>query len=373
MGRNYWPVFIIVAALASAATWRFSPQFGRRMPKSFRDQNRAFVGAVMGRGIDPRAVSADELAAIEEIGREFDAEMAADEKAAAVRAKAAKSSSAPRSLVRVQAPVAEAVSEPPPSVDTTKEIERAWDPGDVEPAAVSSSAAQKPVDVLDDVSEDAIAAADPDDPTPAQKGVRAVSQMDADWAVLRQTTLVERLDGAPLGRVKGGRFFVIERRFNSDDGLMLIGNFTPKKLDEPVQIPALSVYGFTGSPDRLSAHQRDCLRKYYELRGAAVERRAELAEASAKASPYLKPAADALREFRERAKKAERARDSDVNRKATYDLSALRAKVQELNRKHKAWKERHAGEMADPEKDAAYLKILEEQKAYAASITGLAF
>lgn len=372
MGRNYWPVFIIVAALASAATWRFSPQFGRRMPKSFRDQNRMLVGAVMGRGVDPKAVSATELAAIEEIGREFDEEMAADEKAAAARPKAAKPRSAPRGLVRVQAPVAEAVSEPPPAVDTTKEIETAWDPGDA--ASDSSSAsAEKPVDVLDDAAEDSIAAADPDDPTPAQKGVRAVSQMDADWAVLRQVTQVERLDGTPLGRVKGGRFFVIERRFNSDDGLMLIGNFTPKKLDMPVQIPALSVYGLTGSPDRLSAHQRDCLRKYYELRGAAIERRAELTEASAKASPYLKPAADALREFRERAKKAERAKDADVNRKATYDLSALRAKVQELNRKHKAWKERHAGEMADPEKDAAYAKIIEEQKAYAPSITGLAF
>lgn len=369
MGRNYWPVFIIVAALASAATWRFSPQFGRRMPKSFRDQNRMLVGAVMGRGVDPRAVSATELAAIKEIGREFDEEMAADEKAAAARPRAVRPGPAPRGLVRVQAPVAEAVSEPPPAVDTTKEIEAAWDPGDAAPA----SAAEKPVAVLEDAPENAIAAADPDDPTPAQKGVRAVSQMDADWAVLRQTTLVERLDGTPLGRVKGGRFFVIERRFNSDDGLMLIGNFTPKKLDAPVQIPALSVYGLTGSPDRLSAHQRDCLRKYYELRGAAIERKAELAASAAKASPYLKPAADALREFRERAKKAERAKDADVNRKAAYDLSALRARVQELNRKHKAWKERHAGEMADPEKDAAYAKILEEQKAYAASIAGLAF
>lgn len=371
MGRNYWPVFIVVAALASAATWRFSPQVGRRMPKSFRDQNRILVGAVMGHGVDPRAVSAAELAAIAEVGREFDEELAADEKAAAARPRAVKSGSAVRSVVRVRAPVTEAVAEPPPAVAEEKEAESAWDPGDVEPA--SASAAKKQVDVLGENSEGVAIAADPNDPSPAQKGVRAVSQMDADWAVLRQTTRVERLDGTPLGSVKGGRFFVIERRFNSDDGLMLIGNFTPKKLDAPVQIPALCVYGFTGSPDRLSACQRECLKRYYELRGAAVERSAELAASAAKGSPYLKPAADALREFRARAKRAEKAGDTDVGRKATYELSALRAKVQELNRKHREWKERHAGDMADPEKDAAYVKIIEEQKRFAAPIAGLAF
>ena len=94
---------------------------------------------------------------------------------------------------------------------------------------------------------------------------------------------------------------------------------------------------------------------------------------SAKKSPYLQGAADALRELRAREKEAKKLRnaDADTLRKTTYEISQLRVKVQELNQKHKEWKAEHAAELPDPEKDPAYLKIINRRRQYAGPIPGL--
>ena len=157
--------------------------------------------------------------------------------------------------------------------------------------------------------------------------------------------------------------------------MWLVGDFTPKGLGETVRVRAKSLHCFTGSPDLLSENQRKCLRMYYQLHGEAEKRKEEVLRDAAARSPYAADAAAAVAEFRDKAKEVEAAADSDgeAKRKATYELSQLRTKVQELNEKHKTWKSQHAAELPDPAKDSKYLKFLEDARQYAEPIAGMAF
>lgn len=212
------------------------------------------------------------------------------------------------------------------------------------------------------------------DDLPSRKGIEQADPERATWGVLRRNTIAMGLDGDPMGKVRGGRFFVIERRF-TEDGLKLVGNFTPLRLPRRAVLPAVNLYCFTGSPSSLSERQRKCLRMYYELMADAEELKEKLMrEASAK-SPYYKPAAEALAAFREKAAKAEKnsSHASETNRQATYELAQLRQKVQELNQKHKDWKVQHAAELPDPEQDPDYQMLLRSAKSYAKPIGGMTY
>lgn len=373
----YWPVFVGVAALATAATWRLAPSFGAKLSDSARFQIRRLVGVFMGRTPETGAgrsaflVSPDEMADIVAVNKAF-----AEEKTAA-EVKALDRTARP-SLRRVAAPITEAIASKRASEKAAESAADAvWSP-DAVAAPAPSVATATTVSVPSPTPTAAVSDGGvndppaPDDVPPARLGIAPTTPMDGDWCVLKQVTQIEKLDGTPLGTVKGGRMFLVERRFNSDDGLMLIGNFTPKPLSEPVQLAARNVVAFTGRPEKLSENQRNSLRKYYELRGQAEERRAELALADARKSPYLAAAVAALKELREKSEAAEKnARNAEAKRQATYDLATLRAKVQELNKKHRDWKAQHAAQQVDPDQDALYRELVNARRPYAAAIPGL--
>ena len=211
--------------------------------------------------------------------------------------------------------------------------------------------------------------------TPAQRGVRPVDAIHATWGVLTRMTPVEELDGSPIGNAPGGRFFKIEKTISTPSGLMVTGAFVPQKRQRNVRIPTDSICCLSGRPGFLSTNQQACLRKYYELTGEAEALKTRLALEIAKESPYLQSAADALRELRTKEKTVEKMRsaDADTLRKMTYEISQLRVKVHDLNQKHREWKEEHAAELPDPEKDPTYLEIIERRRRYAEAIPGLQF
>ena len=200
--------------------------------------------------------------------------------------------------------------------------------------------------------------------------VRPVDPIHAAWGVLTDITPVEGLDGTPIGNVSGGRFFKIEKTISTPSGLMIAGTFIPQKKQQVVRIPADKISSLSGVPGFLSTNQQVCLRKYYELTGEAEALKTKLMREAAKKSPYLQDAADALRELRAKEKSVEKMRsaDADTLRKTTYEISQLRVKVQELNQKHKEWKAEHAAELPDPEKDPAYLEIIDRRRRYAEAI-----
>ena len=215
---------------------------------------------------------------------------------------------------------------------------------------------------------------DPNRP-PAQRGVRPVDSIDAAWGVLTGITPVEDLDGKVVAKLPGGRFFMIKKTISTQSGPMLIGRFLPQKRPGDIRVSIGNVSCFSGLPSYLSTNQQNCLRMYYQLTGEAEKLKARLMLDAAKGSPYLKAAADALHELEEKEKSVEKLKkaDADTQRKATYELSQLRTKVEELNQKHKEWKEEHAAELPDPEKDPAYIELLRQREKYREPIKDLLF
>ena len=307
MGKYFWPLFIAVVALSCAAVWRFVPDVRERVC-SVVDSAAAFLGRDKR---DPPGEAA---------------------------------------LVPLQDPDAVVASCDPPG-------EAARQAPDAD--------AQKRVPPVRRVL-------DPNRP-PAERGVRPVDPIHAAWGVLTGITPVEKLDGSPIGNVPGGRFFKIEKTISTPSGLMVVGTFIPNKTQRTVRIPVEKISSFSGVPGFLSTNQQVCLRKYYELTGEAEALKAKLMREAAKGSPYLQDAANALRELRAKEKAVEKMRSADVDtlRKTTYEISQLRVKVQELNKKHKEWKAEHAAELSDLEKDPAYLEIIGRRRRYAEAIPGL--
>lgn len=383
MGKQYGPVFIIVAALSTALVWRFAPLAGEKLPPNVRSSIRPFVAFCIGRGPESADVTADDLADIAAVNKTFDEAPDAAIANAAFKASGAKLPPDPRPKRSKPAPAID-----PNKVDPTpktvapvvSEIEVSAKPVVEQPAAVALPKDGPDFDPNADDKPVAGAAGSAAATTPrrlAKRGiVRATLSEDGDpvsWCVLKQVTPIESLDGKALGTVKGGRFFIIERRFADDHGgMMLVGNFTPRKLPQTVQLPASAVVGFTGKPENLTEEEDNALRDYYELNGSAEECKAKIIADASKRSPYFQPAVDALAALRARARQVEdRTKASDANRKATYELSQLKMKVQELNRKHKEWKELHASEFPPPETDPVYQGIRAKMREHAKVIADL--
>ncbi len=320
MKKCILPILIIAASLGAALAWKFCPAFRARLP----------------------AARASVTSAIERV------------KSAGGELRGRGSSLSTES-------VAPSASEPATPVVRELPSERP-----AAPMASKTTAPRAPASAANATAAE--------DELPSLLGVTQEDPMRAPWGVLWQVTEVETPSGVSKGKVAGGRFFLVESRKRTSGGLMLVGNFTPKKLDEPVCVPAASLRCFTGSPDLLSARQRECLRKFYELRAEAEEYKAKLMRENASRSPFFKAAGEAVKEFRARAKAIESGSlDMDAKRKATYELSSLRAKVQELNAKHKAWKEAHKKELPDPEKNPVYREMLSRGDQYVDPIDGMAF
>ena len=313
MGKYFWPIYVAVASVSCALVWRFAPAIGVRLPPAVR--------ARICNAVDTTIAS-------------FSGRVVAQERG---------SPDAPE-------------QEPDLSDVVAQERES--------PEAVAQQ--------RDPPRSKGALALDPNRP-PAERGVRPVDPIHAAWGVLTGITPVERLDGSLIGNVPGGRFFKIEKTISTPSGLMVTGTFIPKKRPQTVRIPAEKISSFSGVPGFLSTNQQVCLRKYYELTGEAEELKAKLMREAAKKSPYLQDAADALRELRAKEKSVEKMRsaDADTLRKTTYEISQLRVRVQELNQKHKEWKAEHAAELPDPEKDPAYLEIIDRRRRYAEAIPGL--
>ena len=314
MGKYFWPVFVALVALSCAAIWRFVPDVRERICRVV-DSIRG--GDAVAQERDPPGEAAQP----------------------------------------VQAPDAVAASCDPPG--------EAAPPPDQGTNAVAASCAPPR-------GKSVRRALDPNRP-PAERGVRPVDPIHAAWGVLTDITPVEGLDGTPIGNVSGGRFFKIEKTISTPSGLMVAGTFIPQKKQQVVRVPADKISSLSGVPGFLSTNQQVCLRKYYELTGEAEALKVKLMREAAKKSPYLQDAADALRELRAKEKSVEKMRsaDADTLRKTTYEISQLRVKVQELNQKHKEWKAEHAAELPDPEKDPAYLEIIDRRRRYAEAIPGL--
>jgi hypothetical protein len=333
MGKNFGPLFIIVPALGAAAIWTQTPRFVTALPEGLRAAFRSYVRQAQGLG---------------DLGEQVAAQTEGKDKPVQLLG----GTTAPATDTPVAGTVPAAT--PPPAAT---------------PAPGASPIAAKPP-------------APPEAPrapfaSPADnKGVKVVNTSSADWGVLMRSTPIQALDEKPLGTASGGRFFVIERRARSGGGKVFIGNFTPKRLSQPVQIDSRHALSLSGSPDDLSTAQLHALKMYYQLRGEAIDYLDEVRRTKGDcASPLYKKLVEAerIRDFRDKELKQMSGLKGDQRAVELEELEKLKRKAADLRAQHEDWKRAHAAQIADPTRDPHYQGLVREYRRYAGDLpAGLA-
>ena len=333
MGKNFWPLFVIAAALGAAAIWTQTPRYVTALPEGLRAAFRSYVRQAQGLG---------------DLGEQITAQTEEKDK-----------------------PVQLLGGTTAPATDT--------------PAAGTTTSTRPPPAATPAPSATPIAAAPPPPPeaprapfaSPADnKGVKVVNTSSADWCVLMRNTPIQTLDEKPLGTASGGRFFVIERRARAGGGKVFIGNFTPKRLSQPVQIDSRHALSLSGSPDDLSTAQLHALKMYYQLRGEAIDYLDEVRRTKGDcASPIYKKLVEAerIRDFRDRELKQMSGLKGDQRAVELEELEKLKRKAADLRAQHEGWKRAHAAQIADPTRDPHYQGLVREYRRYAGDLpAGLA-
>ena len=334
MGKNFWPLFIIVAALGAAAIWTQTPRYVTTLPEGLRAAFRSYVRQAQGLG-DIK----EQVAAQTEVK---------DKPVQLLGGTTAPATDTPTAAGTGTSTPPPPAATPAPSVAP---IAAAAQPPPETPRATFASPADN-------------------------KGVKVVNTSSADWCVLMRSTPIQTLDEKPLGIASGGRFFVIERRARSGDGKVFIGNFTPKRLSQPVQIDSRHALGLSGSPDDLSTAQLHALKMYYQLRGEAIDYLEEVrATKGDGASPLYKKLVEAerIRDFRDKELKQMSGLSGDQRAVELEELEKLKRKAADLRAQHEEWKRAHAAQIMDPTQDPHYQVLVREYRRYVSDLpAGLA-
>lgn len=321
MGKNFWPLFIIAAALSAAAIWTQTPRYVTVLPEGLRAAFRSYVRQAQGLG---------------DLGEQVAAQT--EEKNKPVQLLGGTTAAATPPPTATPAPSASPIAAKPPA-----------------PPEAPRAPFASPAD---------------------NKGVKVVNTSSADWCVLMRSTPIQTLDEKPLGTASGGRFFVIERRARSGGGKVFIGNFTPKRLSQPVQIDSRHVLSLSGSPDDLSTAQLHALKMYYQLRGEAIDYLDEVRRTKGDcASPIYKKLVEAerIRDFRDKELKQMSGLKGDQRAVELEELEKLKRKAADLRAQHEGWKRAHAAQIADPTRDPHYQGLVREYRRYAGDLpAGLA-
>lgn len=321
MGKNFWPLFIIAAALSAAAIWTQTPRYVTVLPEGLRAAFRSYVRQAQGLG---------------DLGEQVAAQT--EEKNKPVQLLGGTTAPATPPPTATPAPSASPIAAKPPA-----------------PPEAPRAPFASPAD---------------------NKGVKVVNTSSADWCVLMRSTPIQTLDEKPLGTASGGRFFVIERRARSGGGKVFIGNFTPKRLSQPVQIDSRHALSLSGSPDDLSTAQLHALKMYYQLRGEAIDYLDEVRRTKGDcASPIYKKLVEAerIRDFRDKELKQMSGLKGDQRAVELEELEKLKRKAADLRAQHESWKRAHAAQIADPTRDPHYQGLVREYRRYAGDLpAGLA-
>ncbi len=334
MGRNFWPLFTIVAALGAAAVWTQTPRYVTMLPDGLRRAFRAYVRQAQGLGTTLREKGSFPKQ-VDEVDPVSDGTVA---------------STPPPAPQQTPPPT----PQPPGAASVPKIQPAATRPAETArtPAAPAAHRFASPADA---------------------KGVHPVNVPSADWCVLMRNTPISALDEKPLGNAPGGRFFLIERRARTvnGQGTTLIGNFTPKRLSQPVQINSLNVLCLSGSPDDLTTAQLHALKMYYQLRGEALEYLDEVRRTKGdSASPFYRKLAEAerIRDFRAKELAQMKTLRGDQRAVEMEELEKLKRKAADIRAQHEGWKRANSAQISDPTRDPHYQELVREYRRYAGGL-----
>ena len=348
--RIFWPVFLAVALLSIVAMWFVAPAFRTSVPEGLRSNWANGWATLKGMDIDNPVRVQD--------GNDGD---------------------------ESTAEVAVAEPQPQPSASPSPRAVPARRPESTasRPSASAEQEAQTPV--AQTAAQDD---PEPYDPIPSTLGIMQTDYRDATWGIVNAVTPYKSLaDGEVLGNAGVGTVFLVEQRQPAGGGgAEFVGNFRNHRLDEPVVISAANIYCFKGSYDSLNARQKAALTSYYKARAEAERIKRDILKESGSKSPYFAKAVAAKAKWDEMVKTTEELEvalrtDKHANASQIRDklarmkgeMAVLKSRVKDLSDRHKAWKEKNAPNMPDPEDDPRVQKLREEMQKYAKPIPGLAF
>ncbi len=350
--RIFWPVFLGVSLVCVLLVWFMAPSFRSSVPEDLRSSWAYGVGVLQGIDLEGmERMDAERREAAKNAERQAEAE-------AAARALEA-SRPRPKATPVRRAPAAQTVAQNVPAAPA----------GDSEPAQPA-------------------APEEPEDPIPSTRGIMQTDYRDATWGIVNAVTPYRSLaDNEELGKAAAGAVFVVEQRQPAaGGGVEFIGNFRNQRLEEPVIISGSRLYCFTGSYDSLTLRQRSALTSYYKKRGEAERIKREIAKENGSKSPYFAKAVEAKTKWDEMVRTTEKlevALRTDKNANASQirdklarmkgEMAVQQSRVKDLSAKHKAWKEKNAPNMQDPEDDPRVQKLRDEMQGFAKLIPGLAF
>ena len=208
------------------------------------------------------------------------------------------------------------------------------------------------------------------------------------WGVTHQRTVFYTIEGVRAGSVEGGVLLDFRGTHSSSKGGMvecvLYEHGSPSA---PLLVGVKDVFLFTGSFTKLSARQREAVQAYYALSGKIANRKTELLQASAVKNPFFDTyqnahkalmahidRAQALVKQREQATaEQDKVRLADELREMKVMETRLRAEYDAIHLKFRTWKQEHANEIAQPERDPS-IKLWTKQKTdLIAQMPGLAY
>jgi hypothetical protein len=227
-----------------------------------------------------------------------------------------------------------------------------------------------------------------DEMPPALHGIYLVQRGEkAGWGVTRQQASYYMLDGARAGTVDGGALLDFQGSHSSSKGNMVECRLHAAGIPaKPLLVSAADVHLFTGDYRKLSANQLADLKAYYALSGKIAQRKKELLQISAQKNPFFETyqakykilmahvdKAKALTTQRDKAIESERLRIEDKLREMKVSENRLRQEYQDFHQRFKTWKEQHAGEIPQPEKDPSIQQWTRQRAALAPRVPGLAY
>ncbi len=227
-----------------------------------------------------------------------------------------------------------------------------------------------------------------DELPPILNGIHLAQKSDKrEWGITHQAANYYAANGTRLGAIEAGTLVQYCGTQASSKGAMVecLLKSTNVAVD-PVLISAADLYIFTGDYRKLSTRQLTDLKTYYALSGKIAQRKKELLQISASRNPYFQEYQarhKQLMDHIEKAKVLAKERDKttsgnhieieDQLRSMKHQESQLNRHYQEIHEKFRAWKDAHAAELPQPDKDSAIVQWVAEKSELFTRIPGLAY
>lgn len=236
----------------------------------------------------------------------------------------------------------------------------------------------------------AAAAADDDDDftAPALNGVFVASAREIPtWGITIKTIPYYKVDGSNQGALPPGTLLLCKSQHSSSRGDMVACMVRRDNRDTgPFLVARKEALFLSGQPEALSQRQLAVLTHYYTLVHSIEARKKELIEKDAAANPHVPAARRAYEAYMKNIDEAKRivaARDAaqglirsqheEKLGRLKFEATRLKAELDKAQEKLREWKAKNPDKVSNPDKDPTILALLQQQKALASKIPGLAY